>query len=249
LGGLEAMFLPNYGTGFWPLVSMGAVLAGTMRAPITGIVFALELTHDLNIVLPLIAATVIAHTFTVLILKRSILTEKVARRGYHLSCEYAVDPLEILLVRDVMRSNIAALPDSMTQAEVRRSIRIDPNRTHKWVQMLYPVVDGTRRMTAVVTRHALEQIAVENWPSERRSLADVGNGQPTVTYPDEPLRVVAYRMAETGLTRFPVVAPEDPTKLLGLISLYDLLHARTRALAEERTRERILRIRLPFHAR
>ena len=249
LGGLEAMFLPNYGTGFWPLVSMGAVLAGTMRAPITGIVFALELTHDLNIVLPLIAATVIAHTFTVLILKRSILTEKVARRGYHLSCEYAVDPLEILLVRDVMRSNIAALPDSMTQAEVRHSIRIDPNRTHKWVQMLYPVVDGTRRMTAVVTRHALEQIALENWPSERRSLADVGNGQPTVTYPDEPLRVVAYRMAETGLTRFPVVAPEDPTKLLGLISLYDLLHARTRALAEERTRERILRIRLPFHAR
>ena len=37
--------------------------------------------------------------FTVLVLKRSILTEKVARRGYHLSREYAVDPLEILFAR------------------------------------------------------------------------------------------------------------------------------------------------------
>jgi CIC family chloride channel protein len=144
LGGIEAMFLPNYGTGFWPLVSMGAILGGTMRSPFTGIIFALELTHDVNIILPLIIATIISHGFTVLVLKRSILTEKVARRGYHLSREYAVDPLEILFVRDVMRSNIAALPNSMTQSELRRSIRIDPHREHKWVQMLYKVLDSDK---------------------------------------------------------------------------------------------------------
>ncbi len=250
LGGLESRYLPvlfhDFGTGFWPLVSMAAILGGTMRSPFTGIVFALELTHDVNMILPLIAAAVISHGFTVLVLKRSILTEKVARRGYHLSREYAVDPLEILFVRDVMRSNIAALPDSMSQSELQRSIRIDPNRDHKWVQMLYPVVDREKHMTAVVTRHTLEQLATEPWPSQGRSLMESGNKSPTVAYPDEPLRVVAYRMAETGLTRFPVVAPDDPSKLLGLISLYDLLHARSRNLAEERTRERILRIRVPF---
>jgi len=249
LGGLEAMFLPNFGTGFWPLISMGAILGGTMRSPFTGIVFALELTHDVNVILPLLAAGVISHGFTVLVLKRSILTEKVARRGYHLSREYSVDPLEILFVRDVMRSNIAALPDSLSKSELRQSIRIDPQREHKWVQMLYPVVDQNKRMTAVVTRHTLEQLAADDRPSETVSLSDSVKVAPIVAYPDEPLRVVAYRMAETGLTRFPVVAPEDPAKLLGLISLYDLLHARTRALAEERMRERILRIRVPFRQR
>ena len=81
LGGLEAMFLPHEGAGFWPLVSMGAILGGTMRSPFTGIIFTLELTHDVNILLPLMLATVIAHGFTVLTLKRSILTEKVARRA------------------------------------------------------------------------------------------------------------------------------------------------------------------------
>ena len=105
LGGLEAMVLPNEGVGFWPLIGMGAILGGTMRSPFTGIVFAIELTHDINVVLPLLVASVIAHAFTALTLKRSILTEKVARRGYHLSREYEVDPLEILFVREVMLTN------------------------------------------------------------------------------------------------------------------------------------------------
>ena len=118
LGGIEAMFLPNEGAGFWPLVGMGAILGGTMRSPLTGIIFALELTHDINVLLPLLVASVIAHLFTVLVLKRSILTEKVARRGYHLSREYAVDPLEILFVRDAMRTNVVAFPSDSTLEEV-----------------------------------------------------------------------------------------------------------------------------------
>src|SRR6266480_4469358 len=115
LGGVEAMFLPNEGTGFWPLVSMGAILGGTMRSPFTGVVFALELTHDVNALLPLLVAVTIAHAFTVLALRRSILTEKVSRRGYHLTREYAIDPLEILFVREVMRRNIVALPDDRSE--------------------------------------------------------------------------------------------------------------------------------------
>src|SRR4029077_1548357 len=75
LGGLEAMFLPGEGAGFWPLISMGAILGGTMRSPFTSIVFAFELTHDANVFLPLLVGSVIAHAFTVLTLKRSILTE------------------------------------------------------------------------------------------------------------------------------------------------------------------------------
>jgi H+/Cl- antiporter ClcA len=108
LGGLEASYFPDLGQGFWPLVSMAAILGGTMRSPFTGIVFALELTHDVNMLLPLLVAVTLAHGFTVLTLRRSILTEKVARRGFHLSREYEVDPLEIIFVREVMNPDTAA---------------------------------------------------------------------------------------------------------------------------------------------
>ncbi|HTX36490.1 MAG TPA: chloride channel protein [Bryobacteraceae bacterium] len=243
LGGIEAMFLPHEGAGFWPLVSMGATLGGTLRSPFTGVIFALEVTHDVNMLVPLLLAVTMAHAFTVLTLRHSILTEKVARRGYHLSCEYAVDPLEILLVRDVMRDNILALPAPLKCAQLADLTANDGRRG----QFLYPVVDGARRLVGVITRSHLGKLLQE--PTADLALGDLARPDPVVAYPDEPLRVVVYRMAETGLTRLPVVERSDARRLAGMVSLEDLLRARTRTLEEERRRERVLRIRLPFRAR
>jgi H+/Cl- antiporter ClcA len=177
LGGLEAHLLPWEGAGFWPLISMGAILGGTMRSPLTGVIFALELTHDITVMLPLLLAVTIAHGFTVLTLRRSILTEKISRRGYHVSREYSIDPLEIIFAREVMR----------------------------------PIEDG------VPVR-----------------------GPGTIyAYEDEPLRVVVFRMAETGVTELRVIARGDE-RVMGVVALSDLLTARTRILDAERRRERVL---------
>jgi len=244
LGGLEAMFLPHEGAGFWPLISMGAILGGTMRSPFTSIVFAFELTHDANVFLPLLVASVIAHAFTVLTLKRSILTEKVARRGYHLSREYAVDPLEILFVREVMRTKVAVLPSTAKLAEIWQSLRTD----HRQEQRLLPVVGLQGELIGVVTRHDLNDRMSEDQAAANCSLAELTRTADTEAYPDEPLRLVVYRMAEKGLTRMPVVERET-RKFLGLVSLDDLLKARTRHLEEERRRERPLKFRFFFPGR
>jgi H+/Cl- antiporter ClcA len=243
LGGVEAWVLPNEGTGFWPLVSMGAILGGTMRSPFTGVIFALELTHDVNMLLPLLVAVTIAHAFTVLALKRSILTEKVARRGYHLTREYAIDPLEILFAREVMRTNIAALPAEATLHTLRDSLRVDPATRP---QQLFPVIDADRRLLGVVTRFMLQQLADRHSDDPAVSLDSIRYNNPTVTYPDEPLRLVVQRMAETGLTRFPVVESDSVNRLVGMISLDDLLKARALNLEAERRRERIMRVEIAF---
>ncbi|MFN7998756.1 MAG: chloride channel protein [Bryobacteraceae bacterium] len=242
LGGVEAIFLPAEGAGFWPLVSMGAILGGTMRAPFTAVLFALELTHDINVLLPLLVAAILAHATTVLLLKRSILTEKVARRGYHLSREYAIDPLEILFVREAMRTNLAVLPAGATIEDVRNTLVRQPAQRG---QHLYPVIDEERRLKGVITRRELRQVADSTQPDV--SLGEVLRS-PVVAHPDEPLRVVVHRMAETGFTRLPVIE-RDTGKLTGMISLQDLLLARVRSLNEERHREQVLRLRLPFRRR
>jgi CBS domain-containing protein len=244
LGGLEASFLPAQGAGFWPLIGMGAILGGTMRSPFTGVVFALELTHDFNMLLPLLVANTLAYTISVLVLKRSILTEKVSRRGFHLTREYSIDPLEILFVREVMRTNVAAFDEATTLEQAAAHLRPDhsPRGQH-----LYPVLDGERRLAGVITRKRLRELAAER-AHECPLSAFVGT-DPVAAYADEPLRVVVYRMASTGFTRMPVLSsPEDRT-LMGMVSLEDLLQARTRSLSEERDRERVLRIRLPFGAK
>jgi len=245
LGGLEAMFLPHEGAGFWPLISMGAILGGTMRSPFTSIVFAFELTHDANIFLPLLVSSVIAHAFTVLTLRRSILTEKVARRGYHLSREYAVDALEILFVREVMRTKIAVLPATSTLGEIWQSLRTD----HRQEQRLLPVVDTEGQLVGVLTRMDIsERMEHDREAALQGLLGELARTAAVEAYPDEPLRVVVYRMAEKGVTRMPVVE-RDARTFLGLVSLNDLLKARTRHLEEERRRERTLKFRFFFPER
>jgi H+/Cl- antiporter ClcA len=239
LGGMEAGFLPHEGAGFWPLVSMGAILGGTMRSPFTGVVFALELTHDVNMLLPLLLAVTIAHGFTCLTLRRSILTEKVSRRGYHLSREYAVDPLEILLVREVMRTNIAAFGASGSAREAGKRIHTETARRG---QMLYPVLSDDGSLAGVITRDGLQR-ATSDPDIQSRTLGELAERDPVTAEAGEPLRVVVHRMAETGLTRMPVL---ENGKLVGMVSLNDLLRARTRSLEEERRRERVLRLRIPF---
>jgi CIC family chloride channel protein len=235
LGGLEAPWFPGQGAGFWPLVSMGAILGGTMRSPFTGIVFVLELTHDLNVLLPLLVAVVCAHAVTVLLLRRSILTEKVSRRGFHLSREYATDPLEILLVREVMGTDVAAVPAATTQGEIAAAI--DGERRG---QSLFVVVDASGDLVGVVTRWVLEQWAAQPRANgESPSLASIAH-EPILAYPDEPLRSVVNRMAETGRTDLPVVDRARPRSLLGHITLRDMLKARVRHLEEEGRRERLL---------
>ena len=102
LGGLEAQVFPHVAAGFWPLVGLAGVLGGVMRSPLTGVIFALELTHRYEALLPLLIGATAAYAISILILRRSVLTEKIARRGIHLSREYSVDPLEVLFVGDVM---------------------------------------------------------------------------------------------------------------------------------------------------
>ncbi len=247
LGGIEAMFLPFEGVGFWPLVSMGAILGGTMRSPFTGIIFALELTHDVNMLVPLLLAVTVAHAFTVLTLRRSILTEKVARRGFHLSREYAVDPLEILFVREVMRDSIVALPAAAPGSTLSNASH-EHARQERYGQLLYPVVDGDNRLVGAITRKHLRKVLGDG-SALQKPVQELCLPNPVVAYAGEPLRVVVNRMAETGLTRFPVVEREDDRKLVGMISLSDLLRARTRVLEEERRRERVLRLHLPFRSR
>jgi chloride channel protein, CIC family len=237
LGGAEAMVFPDLGVGFWPLVSMGAILGGTMRSPFTGIVFALELTHDVNMLLPLLVAVTLAHAFTVLTLRRSILTEKVSRRGFHLSREYAIDPLEILFVREVVRTSIATLALDTPASALAETLRRDGPK-HR--QLLYPVVDDGNRLLGVVSRTDLEALVADRGIRNLdRSLAQAVRRHPTVAYLDEPLRAVVHRMAESGLTRFPVVE-RGSRRLLGMVGLFDLLAGRRRVLEAERRRERVL---------
>jgi len=239
LGGAEALWFPDAGIGFWPLVSMGAMLGGTLRAPLASIVFTFEVTRDGGALLPLLISVGVAYGITVLTLRRSILTEKISRRGYHLSCEYSIDPLEILFVREVMRSNILTLRADMTLETLARMVKTE----HRRSQRLLPVVDDASRLVGVLTRNDVRHaLTAHSKDSSSVTLGELARPNPVEAHPDEPLRIIVNRMADTGITRFPVVQNDGTRKLVGMVALSDLLKARAHQLDEEFHRERVLTI-------
>ncbi|MFC4942849.1 chloride channel protein [Pseudonocardia sp. GCM10023141] len=244
LGALEGLVFPAVGPGFWALIGLAAVVGGVMRSPLTGVVFALELTHAWPALLPLLIASSAAYGVSALVLRRSVLTEKIARRGFHLSREYDVDPLEVLYVNEVMHTDPACLPmtDHVGSAALllERTVPRPEGRggdtpVREPLQRLFPVVDADRRLVGVVPRQSLAE-AVGSAPPT----ADLLLTRPVVVHDDDTLRTAASLFAEYGVTAAPVVARDEPDRLLGLVTVEHLLDGRLRDLAEHHHRERLI---------
>jgi CIC family chloride channel protein len=143
-GWLVGLMLPG-DPGFWSLLGMAAMLGGTMRAPLTGALFAVELTGDVRMLAPLLAASATAYAVTVLLLKRSILTEKIARRGQHITREYGIDPHELTRVSEVMVRDVDVLAADLPIPE---AVAVLETGRHQ----IYPVVDEQNRPVGLVSR-------------------------------------------------------------------------------------------------
>jgi H+/Cl- antiporter ClcA len=239
LGAVEAHLFPAVGPGFWALVALAGVLGGVMRSPVTGVVFALELTHQWDALLPVMIGSLTAYGLSTVFLKRSVLTEKIARRGYHLSREYDVDPLEIVFVSEVMTTSLLEFGPDLSLAEALEALE-DPTDDHAaWRQQLYPVVDDGV-FAGIVTRGALLGRA----QSPDGVVGDELHGDPVVTHADETLRRVAEIMAVNDLTTLPVVDRSEGEAVVGVVSLPQLLDARRRDQQEARDRQRVLTVKL-----
>jgi CBS domain-containing protein len=242
LGALESHLFPPVSPGFWSLVALAGVVGGVMRSPFTGVVFALELTGEYDALLPLVIGASTAYALSVVLLKRSVLTEKIARRGYHLSREYDVDPLEVLFVGEVMSSDVVQIGEQVTVDEALAVIGSGADNGTGWRQRLYPVVTDDGTLTGVVTRHALLSAAALTNGHAR--MTDLCRPALAVTHQDQTLRHAAELMAAAEVNRVPVIDRDRPDRIAGVVSLTQLLAARQRDQQEARERARVLRPRV-----
>jgi CBS domain-containing protein len=234
LGALLGQCMPAGEPGLWAMVGMAAMMGGTMRSPLTGMVFTLELTHDFNALPALLVGCVSALAVTVLLLKRSILTEKLARRGQHIAREYSVDLFELMRVGEVMDQNAPTVPAGMTVGELSRRIADgDPDvcRRHGLF-----ILNQQGQLAGVITRGDILRSLREDATGERTVL-EAGRTDLAVTYPDEPLHDALTKMLKRDIGRLPVVDRDFEGRLLGYLGRADILEARSRHLMEEELRE------------
>jgi chloride channel protein, CIC family len=234
LGAFAASWIPAGDTGLWALIGMAAMMGGTMRSPLTAMVFAVELTRDFNLFPALLIGSVAALGVTVLIMRRSILTEKLARRGHHITREYSIDPFELARVGDVMDRDVPTVPSSMKVAELSDLIARGDSDLGRRQGTLF--VDDQNRLAGIITRGDVVR-ALRQKQNQEMTVAQAGSTDLVVAFPDEPLYAALTKMLERNVGRLPVVDRHDPGRVVGYLGRAAILSARMRTHEEETFRQ------------
>ncbi|HEX5354024.1 MAG TPA: chloride channel protein [Rhodanobacteraceae bacterium] len=231
LGGLEALFFPGPQSLLWPLLGMGAMLAAVMRMPFTSILFAVELTGNSSVLPALLITCTAAYGTSVFVMRRSILTEKIARHGLDIFRPYVVDRLEHMPVKEVMSREVVTVSGDLSLRQLANEY-FGADQKYR----AYPIVDSDGVLLDMATRSALRAWAVKNPEGDKR-LAELVSEEPAVAFPNESCKSVAIRAAVQKLDRIPVVDPGQH-KLIGIVTRYDLLTMYSHNYDEELVRER-----------
>jgi len=251
LGALAALACP--GLGIDPriagLVGMAAIFAGASRALLASVVFAFETTLQPLGLLPLLGGCSAAFLVSCLLMRNTIMTEKIARRGVRVPSEYAADFLDQVHVADFAAKEVIAFAASDTLAQLRKWFESGaPGSRHHG----FPVVDESGELLGVVTRHEITDGARAAEAAEAREarearetrVAELLTRAPAVVFGDNSLREAADLMVSFGVGRLPVVARATPKIVIGMLTRSDLLAAHARRLNEnDRT---VPRLKLPF---
>ncbi len=216
------------------LVGMAAMFAGASRALLTSAVFAFETTLQPLGLLPLLGGCTASYFVSSLLMRNTIMTEKIVRRGVRVPAEYQADFLDTVLVRDVASKSAVALRSDQTVADVRRWIETGVAGTS---HQGFPVLDpSSRLLIGVLTRRDLLDPKID----AQEAIAQLIRRPPSVVYDDCTLRDAADHMVNHDIGRLPVVKRERPGEVVGMITRSDLLRAHRKRLSEEEQVQRHL---------
>jgi CBS domain-containing protein len=235
LGALAGRWIPVGDPGLWALIGMAAMMGGTMRSPLTAMVFAVELTRDFNLFPALLTGSVAALGVTVLLMRRSILTEKLARRGHHITREYSIDPFELARVSEVMDHEIPSVPAEMKLTELADRLAEGDTLLHRRQGTL--IMNAQYRLVGIITRGDIVR-GLRQTLNDEITVAEAGSRDLVVAFPDEPLHDALSKMLARDVGRLPVVERDDPTRVVGYLGRASILSARMKLHDEENLRQR-----------
>jgi chloride channel protein, CIC family len=237
-GGLLLQNFPGLGVDprISALVGMAAIFAGASHAVLTSVVFAFEITRQPLSLLPLLAGCSAAYLVSLLGMRHSIMTEKLARRGTRIRSEYSADFLEQVLVREIASTEVVSLSASEAVEEVRdRMAARVPGSQHQG----FPVVNAQGELVGVVTRRDLLDLETE----VTACVGDLVTRAAVVIYDDSSAREAADHMVHERVGRLPVVSRKAPRRVIGIVSRSDLLEAHERRLHAHHRVERTIDLR------
>jgi len=211
-------------SGAYAMVGMGAVFAGTARAPLTAILILFEITRDYSLILPLMFACVLSNVMSNAIYSESIFTEGLRRRGFKIRKGREVDIMVSMLVKDAMVTHVQTVSE---EKNVGTLIALMQASRHAG----FPVLDSKGKLAGIVTLSDLRSKV--KYGEVDKKIGDIATHDVEIAYPDETLEAVLKRLGSKQIGRLPVVDRVDNAKLLGLITRSDIVNSYNKKVVEK----------------
>ena len=215
--------------GAYSIVGMGAFFAAVVQGPLTAIVLLIEMTRDIELLLPLMAAVVLASLTARGLSPYSIYTLRLKRQGIELRSEQAAPLMREITVGEAMTRDFPVVPPTMPIDELISKLTRTGHHG-------FPVVDESGRLVSIVTLSDVESAPMDSVIDLK--VKDIASVDLMVAYPDQSLHDALFRLGATDVGRIPVVMREDKTKLLGVLRRSDIIKAYRKKLMEESRHER-----------
>ncbi len=219
------------------LVGMAALFAGSSRAILTSIIFAFETTQQPSAILPLLAGCSASYLVSLLLMKQTIMTEKISRRGIRVPTDYTADHLDQALVKHFYTKDVISVNTNENIGKIRQRFN-DGKLFHHTL----PVVDNENKTIGIITKREIMNLA-ENEDSLAKDIIS----KPLVALTeDNTIKEAADLMAEFEVHSIPVVEDINSMKLCGIISRNDILKARKKKIEEAKQFERTIKFSVPL---
>ncbi len=223
-GYLARVMYPELGIeiGAYALVGMAAVFAATARAPLTSILIVFEMSNDYRIILPLMAASMVASTVAEWLHPDSIYTIKLRKRGVRFQTGKYLDVMQGMMIEEMMARKPVTIKSSQSVAELFEAFQ----ETHL---RGFPVQDEQGNLYGIVTiqdlERTIEKLERDNLTLRDIRVGDVATRKLVTVFPDASIWSAIRKMSPRDLERLPVVSRQDPKEMVGLISRSDILRA------------------------
>jgi len=219
LGMLVIKLYPNAGVSIQmaALIGMSAMFAGASRALLTSIIFAVETTGQSNALLPLLAACAASFFISYLLLKNTIMTEKIARRGIKTPHSFEPDILEKISVEQVLKKDGLVISSNNTIKDVRDWLKKENYMAGNYIV----IVDEKFSFKGIVSLSNVNS----SHHDENKRIDSLIKRKLTWVLKTDTLRTAVETMATENLDVLPVMSNEDQVRVVGILSYKNILSA------------------------
>ena len=212
--------------GAYSIVGMGAVVSATTHGPLAAILILFEMTGDYKIILPLMLACIIASIASGQLLRDSIYTLKLARRGIDIKEGKEVNVLKSLFVKDVMNSNVETMPQALTLGKMTEKISKSKFNS-------FPVLDDQNQLIGILSFKDYSKAIFDENLKDLVVAKDLASTDLVTISLDDNLWTALEKISSKDFAVLPVVSAQTPNKLEGVVSRRDIIGAYNKAVLKK----------------